>query len=261
MTIPLFLPEAACPHRCVFCNQHVITGKPDSPSVEEIRNTITTYLKTKRESITHVEVGCFGGSFTGLPDQEMLRVLGAVQPWIAGGEIRAIRVSTRPDYITEEKLRVLKAMHVTTIELGVQSHFDRVLEASGRGHTAAHTQKASAMILHHGFRLGHQLMIGLPGEKERDEVYNAEISIRQEATDIRIYPLLVLKGTELALQYEQGIYHPLSLETAITKARRMAELFENAGRNIIKIGLHPAESFAKGDLLAGPWHPNFREQI
>jgi len=261
MTIPLFLPEAACPHRCVFCNQHSITGKQTTPTEEEIRETITRYLKTKKGSVTHVEVGCFGGSFTGLPDREIVRVLETVQPWITSGEIQGIRVSTRPDYITEQKLTLLKALHVTTIELGVQSHRDRVLEASGRGHAAAHTERASSMILHHGFRLGHQLMIGLPGEEDGDETFNAETSISQGAADIRIYPVLVLKGTDLARQYEQGTYQPLSLETALNKAKRMVEMFEKADRNIIKVGLHPADSFTKGDLLAGPWHPNFREMM
>jgi len=261
MTIPIFMPEAACPHRCVFCNQHVITNMAASPSDEQICNTITTYLQSKKPSVTHVEVGFFGGSFTGLPEAEMMRVLELVQPWIGSGEIQAIRISTRPDYIDGDKLKLLKAMQVRTIELGVQSHFDRVLLASGRGHSATDTLQASAMILHHGFRLGHQLMVGLPGEEEGDEVFNAETSVRIGAMDIRIYPVLVLNCTELAEWYAQGRYLPLSLEAAIAKASRMVQIFEAAGLNIIKIGLHPSDSFNCGELIAGPWHPNFRELI
>ncbi len=261
MTIPLILPEAACPHRCVFCNQHTITGKHKGPSQQEIEETIGQYLSTKRASVTHVEVGCFGGSFTGLPEEEMLGVLRAIRPWITSGEVHGIRISTRPDYITPQKLALLKEMHVTTVELGVQSHRDRVLLASGRGHTAAHTEKASTMILEGGFRLGHQLMIGLPGEEEGDEVYNAETSIRQQAADIRIYPVLVLKGTELATRYLQGTYQPLTLEVALIKAKRMVERFDQAGCNTIKVGLHPSESFSRGELMAGPWHPNFRQKM
>ena len=259
MTIPVFMPEAACPHRCVFCNQHIITGKIATPSDDQIENTVLAYLKSKKPSVTHVEVGFFGGSFTGLPEEEMMRVLKLVQPWIDTHEIQAIRISTRPDYISEEKLLLLKQMRVKTIELGVQSHFDRVLEASGRGHHAGDTQLASAMILRHGFRLGHQLMVGLPGEEEGDEVLNAETSVQQGANDLRIYPVLVLRGTLLARWYHQGRYQPLSLEEAILKASRMVKIFETAGRNIIKVGLHPSESFSRGNLIQGPWHPNFRE--
>jgi histone acetyltransferase (RNA polymerase elongator complex component) len=255
------MPEEACPHRCVFCNQHIITGRNNTPSDQQILSIIQTYLSTRRSSVRHAEVGFFGGSFTGLPAYEMQRVLLLVQPWIERGEIQAIRISTRPDYIDEDKLMLLKQMRVQTIELGVQSHRNRVLEASGRGHSARDTQNASEMILRHGFRLGHQLMVGLPGEEEGDEVFNAETSIRLGAMDIRIYPVLVLKNTELASRYAQGVYKPLTLEEAIGKAARMVQIFEAAGRNIIKVGLHPSEQFTRGDLIAGPWHPNFRELL
>lgn len=259
MTIPVFMPEAACPHRCVFCNQQAITGQASMPSDEQIVATFRAYLSTRKPSVNHVEVGFFGGSFTGLPVQEMRRVLILVHPWIESGEIQAIRISTRPDYIDVERLLLLKELHVSTIELGVQSHFDRVLQASGRGHTAKDTRNASAMILHHNFRLGHQLMIGLPAEEEGDEVTNAETTVSQGASDIRIYPVLVLKNTELAHRYNHGLYKPLSLEEAIGKASRMVQIFDQAGKNILKVGLHPSDSFSNGELIAGPWHPNFRE--
>ena len=259
MTIPLFMPEAACPHRCVFCNQHSITNRQDQPTDEQITQTITSYLKTRKPTIERVEVGFYGGSFTGLPEADMRRVLELVHPWLLAGEVHAIRVSTRPDYIDQRRLKLLQEMNVETIELGVQSFRDKVLLASGRGHTAADTEIASALILKHGFRLGHQLMVGLPGEEPGDEVFNAHESVRLCASDIRIYPVLVLRNTELEVLYIAGKYRPLTLEEAVEKASRMINILEAAGKNIIKVGLHPSESFAKGDLIAGPWHPNFRE--
>ncbi|MFO7722984.1 MAG: radical SAM protein [Bacteroidales bacterium] len=261
MTIPLFMPEEACPHRCVFCNQHTITGRQSRPSDEEILDTVRKYLASRKPSIRHVGIGFFGGSFTGLPLPEMEHVLSLVQPWIHSGEVQAIRLSTRPDYIDETILDLLKRMRVSTIELGVQSFRNHVLEASGRGHTAEDTERASARILKHGFRLGHQLMVGLPGEEPGDEGYNAKETIRMGASDVRIYPVLVLKDTELAQRYANGVYQPLSLEEAMARVRRMADIFQIAGLNIIKIGLHPSESFLSGKLIAGPWHPNFRELI
>lgn len=255
------MPEAACPHRCVFCNQHSITNRQEQPTDEQITDTITSYLKTRRPSIERVEVGFFGGNFTGLPEADMRRVLKLVQPWILSGEVHAIRVSTRPDYIDERRLTLLKEMNVETIEMGVQSFRDKVLLAAGRGHTAADSERASAMILRNGFRLGHQLMIGLPGEEPGDEIFNAQESVRQGASDIRIYPVLVLRDTELEVLYITGKYRPLTLEEAVEKASRMMNILEADGRNIIKVGLHPSESFAKGDLIAGPWHPNFRELL
>lgn len=255
------MPEAACPHRCVFCNQHVITGRQKLPSDDVIRSTIAKFLEARKPSVTRVEVGFFGGSFTGLPKGEMERVLDLVQPWIRSGEIQGIRISTRPDYIGSENLLLLQKMHVGTVELGVQSFRNRVLSASGRGHTMEDTERASRLILDSGFRLGHQLMVGLPGEEPGDEVFNAEESVRLGAHDIRIYPVLVLRGTELAERFARGEYIPLTLDEAIGKVSRMVSIFKAAGKNIIKVGLHPSESFEHGDLIAGPWHPNFREKL
>jgi histone acetyltransferase (RNA polymerase elongator complex component) len=261
MTIPLFMPEEACPHRCVFCDQHTITGRQNRPSDAEILKTVKIYLSTRKPSVRHVEIGFFGGSFTGLPTAEMEYVLSLVQPWILSGDVQAIRISTRPDYIDDTILELLKRMSVRTIELGVQSFRNHVLEASGRGHTSEDVERASARILEHGFSLVHQLMVGLPGEEPGDEVYNAQETIRMGASDVRIYPVLVLKDTELAQRYTDGVYHPLSLEEALARVRRMADIFQTAGLNIIKIGLHPADNFLCGKLIAGPWHPNFRELI
>lgn len=231
------MPEAACPHRCVFCNQHVITSKVAPPTEEEMGETIQTYLSTKKPTVKHVEIGFFGGSFTGLPIHELTRVLSIVQPWIKRGEIDAVRISTRPDYIDEAVLDLLKRYNVITIELGVQSFRDRVLIASGRGHTASDTEKASELILQYGFRLGHQLMVGLPGEEPGDEIFNTNESVRLGASDIRIYPVLVLKDTELANLYEKGLYKPLTLNEALEKTSRMVKVFRASGKNIIKVGL------------------------
>ena len=65
-TIPVFIPELACPFQCVFCNQQKISGRLKVTSDGEIIESIEAHLNsfTKKERV--VEIGFFGGSFTGL---------------------------------------------------------------------------------------------------------------------------------------------------------------------------------------------------
>jgi len=260
-TIPLFIPEMACPHRCVFCNQHSITGQMAAPTIAEVKQTIEKYLVTLK-GIPHVEAGFFGGSFTGIPLAQQLAYLKVVEPYINEGKIHSIRLSTRPDYIDVEILDMLKQHHVTTIELGAQSLDDEVLQLSGRGHTAKDVAIASAMIIHYGFDLGLQMMIGLPGDTAEKSLNTAKQIVALGAHNTRIYPTLVVKDTELAQMWQAGKYRALTIDEAVDATVEPYLVFERAGVEIVRVGLHPAEGFLNGeDLLAGPFHVSFRELV
>ncbi len=66
-TIPVFIPELACPFQCVFCNQEKITGRHLIPTDAEIVKTVESHLASFKEKNRRVEIGFFGGSFTGIP--------------------------------------------------------------------------------------------------------------------------------------------------------------------------------------------------
>ncbi len=186
--IPIFIPELACPFQCVFCNQEKISGQQRIPDEKEIEQIIKEHLSSFRRTDRVVEVGFFGGSFTGIPIEEQEQYLRIVQPYIDQGEVNGIRLSTRPDYIDEEILNVLKKYRVTTIELGAQSMDDDVLKKSFRGHTAKQTEQAAKMILENGFELGLQMMIGLPGDTLEKSIKTATKIIEYGASNTRIYP-------------------------------------------------------------------------
>src|SRR5699024_3971965 len=103
----------------------------------------------------------FGGSFTAIERGYMVSLLEAAQPFLGKGGFAGIRISTRPDAVDGEILRLLQQYGVTAIELGVQSMSDRVLRANGRGHTAQDVVQASEKIRQAGFELGLQMMTGL----------------------------------------------------------------------------------------------------
>ena len=260
--IPVFIPELACPFQCIYCNQRKISGQIEIPDTNEILTTIEQHLQTIRTPKANIELAFFGGNFTGLNHQEQVEYLKLVQPYIKQGKISGIRLSTRPDYINKEIIEVLKKYHVTTIELGAQSMDNEVLKLSKRGHTAEDTEYASKLILDSGFTLGLQMMIGLPGDTLEKAQYTSKRIVELGADNTRIYPALVIKGTEFENMYASGIYKPLSLDKAVSWSKELLKIFESGGVDVIKLGLHPSEGLLSGhDLIAGPFHQSFRELV
>ena len=261
-TIPIFIPELACPFQCVFCNQKKISGQTHIPTGDEITKTIDSHLRTFRRKNKNVEVGFFGGSFTGIPIDEQKQYLKYVQPYIRLEKVQSIRLSTRPDYITEEILLMLKKYNVTTIELGAQSFDDEVLKTTRRGHSSHDIVVASELILKHGFNLGLQMMVGLPGDTLEKSINTAKRIIESGAHNTRIYPSLVIKDTLMHNWYNDGKYKPLSLSEAASWCKIILPMFEQAGIDVLRVGLHPSEGLTSGDeLIDGPFHSSFKELV
>lgn len=258
-TIPIFFPQLACPFQCVFCNQEKITSRGHIPDEEEMRETIEGHLATFPEGEKRIEVGFFGGTFTGMPYGEQEKVLRVTHPYREKGIIQGIRLSTRPDFINVEVLDLLKKYGVTTIELGAQSMDEEVLICSARGHTAEDTAMAAKMIKDHGFRLGLQMMIGLPGSDRSRDIHTAKRIIELGAEETRIYPALVVEGTKMHEWYLEGHYMPLTLEEAVDRLKEIIPLFEEAGVEVTRVGLLSSRGFLEQDFVAGPYHPSIRE--
>jgi histone acetyltransferase (RNA polymerase elongator complex component) len=259
-TIPIFIPQLACPFQCVFCNQEKITSRAHIPGMLETRDTIEEYISSFPKGNKHIEIGFFGGNFTGIPLEEQEKYLQVAQPYLDSGVVQGLRLSTRPDYIDEKRLHLLKKYNVTTIELGAQSMDNEVLRQSARGHTAEDVEKASRMIISAGFRLGLQMMVGLPGDTLEKSVFTARKIIELGACETRIYPVLVIRGTKMAEWFEQGKYVPLSMEEAIFWVKTILPIFEDAGVEVTRVGLHSSAGLLSGkDLVAGPFHTSIRE--
>ena len=88
--------------------------------------------------------------------------------------------------------------------------FDDVLQKSGRGHKVEDIVNASKLINEHGFDIGLQMMIGLPGDTFEKSVGTAKQIVELGAKNSRIYPTLVIRDTKLAEMYEDQKYTPLS---------------------------------------------------
>lgn len=264
--IPIFVPHLGCPNDCVFCNQKSISGQSKQVTKEEVKQKIDYYLNNFKDKNAYKEVAFFGGSFTGIDTEVQEELLKVTYDYIMDGRIDGIRVSTRPDYINKDILKRLKKYKVKTIELGVQSANNYILNRAGRGHTFEDVKKASRLIRLYGFTLGHQMMVGLPESTKLDEINTAKELIKLKPKIMRIYPVLVIKNTHLEKEYKQGIYEPLSIAQAVERCKELVYMFNKKNIKVIRVGLQNTDDICDpeseaSEVVAGPFHPAFRQLV
>lgn len=260
--IPIFVAHEGCPHKCVFCNQDKITGSSVKIDAKAAEETIVQYLNTLPKNGATIEISFFGGTFTAIPYERQIELLSVAKKYKDNGTVKNIRLSTRPDYINDYILSYLKEYGVDIIELGVQSMDEEVLIKSGRGHTSYDVEKASLLIKQYGFTLGHQVMPGLPYDTKERDIKTVERLIALKPDIFRIYPALVIKDTPMEKMYNSGEYIPYSLEEAIDISKILYGMLTANNINVIRIGLQPTEEINTGkELVAGPFHPAFRELV
>lgn len=260
-TIPVFVAHMGCPNDCSFCNQRKITGHSHTvtPAAanEIIQNSLTTVPKG-----TVVEIGFFGGSFTGIEKNLQEQLLAVAHRYVLSGTVNSVRISTRPDYINAETVQMLKSYGVATVELGAQSMDNHVLQLNRRGHTYQDTVRASNIIQSGGLKLGLQMMTGLYGDTEKTCVESAKKIIALSPSCVRIYPTLVLKGTLLDELYQAGQYAPQQLEQAVSLCADLKQMFDKENIPVIRLGLMSSDNInPDSDVSAGPYHPAFGELV
>ncbi len=259
--IPVFIPHLGCPNMCVFCNQRAISGVC-SFIPESARGTIEEALTTLDGAGERTEIAFFGGSFTGIDRNLMITLLDLAEEYVRAGKVSGIRMSTRPDYIDREIISILDNYTVSAVELGIQSMSDEVLSKSKRGHTAAQSLEAMAMLREAGYTTVGQMMIGLPGSTLEDEVATAEEICSMGASGSRIYPTIVFRDTELHEMCKRGEYVPLSVDEAVSRSAAVFEVFVNHNVDCIRIGLCDSENLhSDSTYYAGPNHPSLGELI
>ncbi len=261
VNIPIFISHEGCPNDCVFCNQRKITAKAKAMTTQEVAEQIQTYYSTLDDR-TYIELAFFGGSFTGIDARLQESYLKLAYEYKKAGKIHAIRLSTRPDYITKEILDRLKRYEVDTIELGVQSLDENVLKASNRGHLVSDVYHAVKLIKSYGFGLGIQLMVGLPEDTKERTIFSSKLTALLKPDFVRIYPTLVIRETDLLELCNQGKYLPLSIDEAVDWTKEMYRVFLKDQIPVIRMGLQPTELIAEGkEVLYGPFHPAFRQLV
>ena len=264
--IPIFVPHLGCPNDCIFCNQKSISGQKSNMTKEKAKEIIENYLKSIDKENAQIEIAFFGRSFTAIEEERQEELLQVASEFVKSGQVSSIRVSTRPDAIDKNILKRLKKYKVKTIELGVQSSNNYILKRINRGHTFEDVKRAAKLIRWNGFRLGVQMMVGLPESTTIDEINTAKELIKLKPKMVRIYPVLVIKNTPLEKELEKGTYKPLTVVQAVEVCKEIVRLFHDKNIDIIRIGLQPTDEISepgseKSEVVAGPYHPAFRQLV
>ncbi len=259
LIVPIFIPHEGCPYRCVFCSQIDITGTRYKADKIHVLEVLKTYLgpNLNASKTRKCEVAFYGGSFTGLPKERQKKLLSVLRPFLDSGRIDSIRLSTHPLFIDSDRLDLIKANGVKTIELGVQSTSEQVLKKSGRPCSKIGLMNSVHLIKERNFLLGLQLMLGLPGDNE-SIFQNSVIDVVNMKPDfVRLYPTLVLRHTALFSMYEKGLYTPWSLERTLKSLKYAIKLFKQFNIPVIRVGVQPDRSLEE-NFVAGPFHPSLR---
>ena len=264
--IPIFVPHLGCSNDYSFCSENSINDKQKMLTTEDIKSTIDYFLKNIKDKNAYKEVAFFGGSFTQLDEKLQEDFLKTVYNYLKVNKIDSIRVASRPNYINKKVLKLFKKYKVKTIELGVQSSNNYILNKIESKYTFEDVKKASKLIRWTGFKLGLQMIVGLPDSTKIDDINTAKALIKLKPKMVRIYPVLVVKGSKLEEEYNNGKFQPITLVQAVETCKELVSLFNKKHINIIRIGLQNTEEITDlgveaSQVVAGPYHPAFRQLV
>ncbi len=257
ITVGLFVPHKGCPHQCSFCNQKSISGKIGELTADEIRKSVEIALENPK--LKNAEIAFFGGSFTAIERDYMISLLKTASEYIDGDKFKGIRVSTRPDAISDEICEILKHYGVTAVELGAQSMDDEVLRLNNRGHNSKDVKNAVKILKSHSFETGLQMMTGLYGSTKSESIETAKKIIDLSPDTVRVYPTVVLENTYLQQLYNEGKYIPQTVEEAVDICAEILPMFYENSIRVIRVGLHSGGDVENG-FVAGAYHPAFKEK-
>jgi len=250
VVITVMVKPSPCPKEepCIYCPGGPTRGTPQSYTGLEpacmrgLQNDFDPYrqvrarveqLKAIGHEVDKVELIILGGTFTALPEEYQRWFVKRCLDALNGSEassleeakriaetsarIRSsgITVETRPDWAKEPQADMMLDLGITRVEVGVQTLYDDVYAFVKRGHTVRDVEECFRVLKDSGFKIVAHLMPGLPGSSlERDlEMFKTLFKDERFKPDaIKIYPTLVIKGTELYEMWRSGRYRPYELE-------------------------------------------------
>ena len=137
-----------------------------------------------------------------------------------------LTAETRPDQVNPEKINHLIDYGVTRLEIGVQTVFDDIYKKMNRGHGVKETIDAFQFIKDSGLKLTAHMMPGLPGSTIETDIESFHILFNDDRfgpDELKIYPTMVIPGTQLYEDYQAKKYEPLTNETAAELIAKIKE--------------------------------------
>lgn len=260
--IPIFMPNLKLKENYIFCDTKEKEVKKIKKS--EIKKIIENEL-SKVDNETNVEVVIFTRNIEDLiSDKE--NVLELISEYIKENKITSAKISTRPESINKNTIKILKKYKVRSIEILVPSSNDYILKKSNAQIMFSDIKKTSKLLRWNGFKVGYQMMVGLPESTRLDEINTGKALIKLKPNTIKIFPVLVLKGTTLEKEYNNEKYVPLNLVQAVEICKEIVRMFWNKKIEILQIGIEDKEELneftnSKTEIVDGPYYPSFKQLV
>ena len=260
--IPIFMPNLKLKENYIFCDTKEKEVKKIKKS--EIKKIIENEL-SKVDNETNVEVVIFTRNIEDLiSDKE--NVLELISEYIKENKITSAKISTRPESINKNTIKILKKYKVRSIEILVPSSNDYILKKSNAQIMFSDIKKTSKLLRWNGFKVGYQMMVGLPESTRLDEINTAKALIKLKPNTIKIFPVLVLKGTTLEKEYNNEKYVPLNLVQAVEICKEIVRMFWTKKIEILQIGIEDKEELneftnSKTEIVDGPYYPSFKQLV
>ena len=110
------------------------------------------------------------------------------------------------------------------------------------------------------------MMVGLPDSTRIEEINTAKALVKLKPKMVRIYPVLVLKGTKLEKDYQNEKYKALTVIQAVEICKELVRMFDDKNIDIIRVGLQNTDEISdpkskESQVIAGPYHPAFRQLV
>lgn len=241
MTRPL-----KCPGHCVYCPDYSSAPRsytPESPVVlrasqydYDAREQVRLRLKIMTgmgHPTDKIELIVMGGTFLAYPEDYQYRFIKDCYDTLNGEESASLAeaklinqtafhrctglcIETRPDWCGPEEVARMLDFGATRVELGVQALDDEIYRLVSRGHSVEDVVRATALLKEHGFKVHYHWMPGLPGSTpEKDLEMSRQLfdDARFRPDGLKIYPTMVVEGTELERWYRDGRYQPYADDT------------------------------------------------
>ncbi|MFX1297910.1 MAG: tRNA uridine(34) 5-carboxymethylaminomethyl modification radical SAM/GNAT enzyme Elp3 [Promethearchaeota archaeon] len=240
-----------CPHgKCVYCPGGPEVGAPQSYTGREpatlraIQNNFDPFqqvtnrlqqLKTIGHDIDKVELIIMGGTFLATPEdyqnwfiKRCLEAICQVEKSSfseveqvceqSSRRTTGITIETRPDFCNQEYIDRMLKWGVTRVEIGVQNIRDDIYNFVKRGHCVEHVIQATQLLKDSGLKCVYHMMPGMPlSNPKRDlEAFDTIFTNPNFKPDeLKIYPTLVIKGTELYDMWQNGEYMPYTTDQVV----------------------------------------------
>jgi len=237
-----------CPGQCIYCPTYLATPQsytPESPAVlrarkcdYDARKQVELRLRILSEMghpTDKVELIVMGGTFLACPEDYQYQFIKDCFDALNGEESATLEeakrlnettnhrctglcIETRPDWCGQEEIDRMLEFGTTRVELGVQTLDDEIYRLVRRGHKVEDVVKATTLLKEHGFKVHYHWMPGLPGSTPEEDL---ELSVRLfsdarfKPDGLKLYPTMVVEGTELEKWYQDGRYQPYDDDTMI----------------------------------------------